>query len=250
MEGDKDVQGILEAMKYTKAEDLKTIQRKFSTASNTILDEALTERRKGFFSQNEQDALREAARILNSFKNKIEHAKEIRAREEKVRAAHLNRCKAQRTKILDQFIPNPTSIDQHREAVIFHLALGDHKGSISRGAYFSHNLSYIESDLDHGLDPKYPHLSVKHVAAQCRYQTYQWLEENLWRHDVEPEQGRIEKVLQVYRDEWRSNTLQSFAKFFERYDAALKDEFECDAAKDREKEAIKRRASIKVIASE
>jgi hypothetical protein len=247
MEGDKDVQGILDAMKYTKAEDLKTIQRKFSTASNTIKIEALTERRKGFFTLEEQDALRAAARILDSFKSKIEHAKEIRAREEKLREAHLNRCKAQRTKILDQFIPNPSSVDQHREAVIFHLALGDHTGSVSRGAYFGHNLGHIESDLDHGLDAKYPHLSVKHVAAQCRYETYRWLEENLWRHDVEPERSRIETVLQVYRDEWRANTLQSFAKFLERYDAALKDEFERDAVNARAKNAVKRRASIKVV---
>jgi hypothetical protein len=242
-----DVQGILDAMKYTRSDVLKTIQRKFSTASNTIKDEALTERRKGFFTLEEQETLRSAARILDSFKNKIEHAKEIKAREEKVRAAHLNRCKAARTKLLDQYLQQPTSMEQHREAVIFHLSLGDHASSISRGAHFGHNLKYIESDLERGLDAKYPHLNVKHVAINCQQDTYRWLEDNLWPHDAEPERSRIEKVFEIYREEWRAVTLQSVAKFLDRYDAALKEEFERDAATARAKEAVKRRADIKII---
>lgn len=247
MEGDKDVKGILYSLKYTSAESLKATQRKFAAARNTIDDEALSHRYKEFFSSEEQETLRAAARILGSFKNKIEHAKEIRAREEKLYHAHQNHCKGQRTKLLDQYLPRPTTMDQHRDTVVFHLALQDHCMAIAKGAYFSHGIGYIESDLERGLDEKYSHLTVKNVAQTCWQESYRWLDDNLWRTNVEPERSRIETVMQVYRDEWRSTTLQHYKKFFDEYEAALTDEFDRDAATGRAKEAVKRRAGIKVI---
>lgn len=77
---------IIKALKYWNAERFKSLQRKLTTAKNPIQNEALSAQFKPFLSDDEIKTLTEASRILGSVKNKIAHAKEIKAREEKERA--------------------------------------------------------------------------------------------------------------------------------------------------------------------
>ena len=181
---DKDDSGseLLESLKYTTSERLKSAQRKFTTARNTITGEALTHPYEAFFSKKDKEVLRQAASILGQFKNKVEHAKEVRAREEKARNLHLNHCRSQRQKILKEHLPEPASLDEHIETVLFHLALQDFKDSIAPypGVYFGHGISWVREDLDQGMSEKYPLIKVRHIANACNRESFDWLEENLW----------------------------------------------------------------------
>lgn len=244
-----DVHEILNALKYASSDRLKAAQSKFTSARNTISDEALSYPYKSFFSPAEQETLQKAANILGEFKNKIEHAKEIRGREERKREMHLNQCKARRCKLLEKYFLKPVSMQDHYETVLFHLALQNNSNSIAPGAFFGHGIRYVESDLDRGLDAKYSHLEVKHVAMKCWRESTEWLETNLWRHDVIPDAERIEKVLQVYQEQWRS-VIEKFDRhstLLERYKQGLQAEFDTDAAKAREKVAFERRSTVKLV---
>jgi len=244
-----DVLEILNALKYATSERLKGVQSKFTTARNTISGEALSYPYKSFFSPAEQETLQKAANILGDFKNKIEHAKEIRGREERKREMHLNHCRALRDKVLEKYLVKPVSIQEHFETVLFHLALQNNSNSIAAGAFFGHGIRYVESDVDRGLDAKYSHLEVKNVAIKCWRESTEWLETNLWRHDVVPDAERIEKVLQVYQEQWRSaiEKLDRHVMVLERYKQGLQAEFDVDAAKAREKSAIERRSTVKLV---
>ena len=97
---------IIKALKYWNAERFKSLQRKLTTAKNTIQNEALSAQFKPFFSDEEIKTLAEASRILGSVKNKIAHAKEIKAPEEKERDLRLAVYKRQRLSLLATVLPN------------------------------------------------------------------------------------------------------------------------------------------------
>jgi len=89
-----DTTEIMKALKWWSAERFKTLQRKLTAAKNTIQNEALSPNLRPFFSNDEIDTLKKASQILETVKTKIEHAKEIKAREEKRRDIHLRSVNA------------------------------------------------------------------------------------------------------------------------------------------------------------
>ncbi|POP52600.1 hypothetical protein [Zhongshania marina] len=248
-EKEKSGSELLEALKYTTSDRLKSAQRKLTSARNTITGEALTHPYEAFFSENDKEVLRQAANILGQFKNKVEHAKEIRAREEREWNEYLKRCGILRQTILNKYLKSPRLISEHTESVVFHLALQRFRDSIERyrGTYFGHGIKWIEDDFNHGLDDKYPHMKVKHVAPKCHTESFDWLSENLWKYDEEPTADQVIEVMDLYHGEWREATLDSHEDFFQRYSKALLFEFEDEAAKEREIDAVRRRAGIKAV---
>lgn len=247
MNDPKAVNELLDALKYASSERLKAAQRKFTVARNTITSDALSYSYKPFFSTKEQEVLEEAARILGDFKNKIEHAKEIRAREERKEEEHLKHCQALREKYLNEYFPSPKTAEEHLETVLFHLSLQDNKDKIARGSYFIHGLKYIESDLANGLNEQYSHLKVKHVAIECQRETRVWISENLWRYNAVPDKERITTVINVYINDWRTKTENRYRDFLSRYKEALRMELDQEAAKVRAQTAKQRRSEIKVV---
>lgn len=248
-EKEKSGSELLEALKYATSDRLKSVQRKLTIARNTITGDALTRPYDAFFSENDKEVLRQAANILGQFKNKVEHAKEIRAREEKERDAFLKRCGFLRQTILNKYLKSPRSIGEHTESVVFHLALQRFRDSIARyrGTYFGHGIKWTEDNFNCGLDDKYPHMKVKHVAPKCHTESFDWLSENLWKYDEEPTADQVIKVMDLFHGEWRDVTLDSYKDFFQHYNKALLFEFEDDAAKERSIEAVRRRAGIKAV---
>ena len=95
----------IEALTYWNADRFKALQRKLTSARNTIQKEALSRDLEPFFTEDEVETLNKAAGILASVKRKIEHAKEVKAREEKQRDARLDNYKVMRTKLLDIHLP-------------------------------------------------------------------------------------------------------------------------------------------------
>jgi predicted type IV restriction endonuclease len=141
-----DTTDIIKALKYWNAERFKKLQRKLTTARNTIDKEALSIQLKPFFTDEEKQVLSEASRVLGSVKRKIEHAKEIKAREEKARDLQLADYKQQRQALLAKAFPGPESAEDARPMLVWILALSIHHESISR-AYF-YERKYIASDIE------------------------------------------------------------------------------------------------------
>ena len=195
---------IKEVLKYWTAERFKSLQRKLTTAKNTILKDALSRELEPFYSQEEIETLTRAAGILGSVKRKVEHAKEVSAREEKEFERHLQHCKSLRLSLLNQFFPKPDDDQSELEAVILNLALDLNGASISNNYYREHK--FFVSALDRVLK-KERGLSAKAFAMQCWRENQQWLEENLWPYDQEPNKEIIERLVGDYQSVWRDEVL-------------------------------------------
>ncbi|WP_287962394.1 hypothetical protein [Alcanivorax sp.] len=238
---------LLDAIKYTTSERLKATQRKLSTARNTLVETALSRPYRGFFSDEEQEVLSRAAAILGDFKRKVEHAKEIKAREEKRRDAHIERCRALRAKILREAFPQPVDTEQHMEAVIFQLALCEFRSEVSRSWDLFNEIGQLEEDLAQALDSKFPNLKVAYIAPRCHRETTDWLDERLWYHDDIPESQKLSEIMASYETRWRSVIVTKHQDFLQRYKDALDSEFAEVKAKARERNALARRSEFKAI---
>lgn len=210
---------IKEVLKYWTAERFKSLQRKLATAKNTILKDALSRELEPFYSQEEIETLTRAAGILGSVKRKVEHAKEVSAREEKEFERHLQHCKSLRLSLLNQFFPKPDNNGSELEAVLLNLALDLNSQTISRSYYREHK--FFVSALDRVFKKKRS-LSAKAFAIQCWEENQQWLEENLWPYDKEPDRALIEHLVDDYQSVWREEVLNhpSFSAEVARFETA------------------------------
>jgi len=210
---------IKDLLKYWTAERFKSLQRKLTTAKNTILKDALSRELEPFYSQEEIETLTRAAGILGSVKRKVEHAKEVSAREEKELERHLQHCKSLRLALLNQFFPKPDNDQSEREAVLLNLALDLNGECISKSYYREHK--FFVSALDRVLK-KERGLSAKAFAMQCWRENHQWLEENLWPYDEEPNKEHIVRLVDDYQSVWRNEVLNhpSFRAEVTRFETA------------------------------
>ncbi len=109
MDGDNE---LLVALAYWSAEDFKVLQRKMTTAANTIKQEALSEKYSALFTDAERETLRDAVSILVEAKDKVEHAKEIKARHEKRRESLLREAEHSAAGFLNELISGLTLIQK------------------------------------------------------------------------------------------------------------------------------------------
>lgn len=194
-----DTTDIIKALKYWNAKRFKALQRKLTGAKNTIDKEALSIQFKPFFTDEEVQVLSEASRILGSAKRKIEHAKEIKAREEKARDLRLANYKRQRHALLAKAFPIPESAEDARPMLVWMLALSIHHKSISR-AYF-YERKYIASDIERAFDMKNA-ATVLAKAVSWRREITGFLEENAWYYDEAPDPARLETIQANFSESW------------------------------------------------
>jgi len=197
---------IIKALKYWNAERFKTLQRKLTTARNTIQNEALSAQFKPFLSDDEAKTLAKASHILGSVKNKIEHAKEIKTREEKVRDQCLADYKRQRLSLLAAVIPEPKDVKDSRNMLLWALALSIHHKSISRSGYY-YERKYISNDVERVFDTKYSG-TVHTTGVSWWREVTAFLEEHLWHYDEAPDREKLDIVQQLFIEKW-SKELQS-----------------------------------------
>jgi hypothetical protein len=213
-------ESVKKALRYWTAERFKSLQRKLSAARNTIQKDALSRELEPFYTPDEIETLAKAATILGSIKRKVEHAKEVTAREERERQRHLDHCKALRWSLLDRFVPAPETVENKRDAVVFNLALELHCKEISSGYYREHK--FFASSLARVFD-KTRGLSPDAFVLHCCRENREWLEKNLWHYDVEPDKKSIEQVLDDYRRHWLDEVLKNdlFAAEIAQFDQAI-----------------------------
>ena len=217
-----DTTEIMKTLKWWNAERFKTLQRKLTAAKNTIQTEALSPNFLPFFSADEIDTLKEAVRILGSTKRKIEHAKEIKVREEKARDIRLEKCKHQRLALLIEAIPKAESEGDVRSILLWILSLSLHSQEISSHAYFYDN-KYISGDIDRAFDTK-SRQTVLGEANKWRREITEFLEENLWPdYDIAPDPKRLERIVGLVKGAWgeRALTHASTQSLIERFDTEL-----------------------------
>lgn len=196
---------IINALKWWNADRFKSLQRKLTTARNTIEKEALSSNLRPFYTDEEIGTLKEAARILGSVKRKVEHAKEIKGREEAARDRHLQDCKRQRLALLAQMLPQPAGEADARPMLLWILALSLNHRQISKHGYF-YEKKYIVNDIERAFGTRTVHTVIGEAVGWWREVT-QFLEENLWPYDEKPDSARLEKVAGLVNGEWQAQVL-------------------------------------------
>jgi len=215
-----DTKDITKALKYWNAERFKALQRKLTGAKNTIDNDALSIQFKPFLADEEIQALSEASRILGSVKRKIEHAKEIKTREEKVRDLQLTDYKQQRQVLLAKAFPKPESVEDARPMLVWILALSIHHESISRGYFYERK--YIASDIERIFDMKNA-ITPLTVSVSWWQTITEFLEENAWHYDEAPDPARLETVQASFAEFWREEVSSNIGTepLLERFDAEM-----------------------------
>ena len=95
-----DNRSMLDALKYWNSDRFKSVQRKLTSAKNTIDNEALSWQLMPFLTDDEVNTLRQASKFLGGFKARIEHAKEKKKRLEK---EHERQCNIARRRVIAVF---------------------------------------------------------------------------------------------------------------------------------------------------
>ncbi|MEN8131705.1 MAG: hypothetical protein ABFS45_16260 [Pseudomonadota bacterium] len=116
-----DTDTILEIFQYYGSEELKKLQTKLTKTANGLIRNTVESRVAPLFTDEERETLEDAARILRGFRKKVEHAKEVKARQErqkKARRQHLD--KAGLTLAQQHFNVAP---DNYREMLLIFLAV-------------------------------------------------------------------------------------------------------------------------------
>lgn len=132
MNDDDKTQEILKLFQYYRADTLKNEQTQLTKTANKVKDIA-SGRFRVLFSTKELEALYEAATLLSSLKNRVEHAKEIAMREEARRQEALANCQKEARIAINAVFPKKEGNEQ--ELFVWALLLKNymvsHYGRIS-----------------------------------------------------------------------------------------------------------------------
>ncbi len=211
---------IIKALKWWNADRFKSLQRKLTTAKSTIQKEALSAHFRPFLSNEEIQTLQEASHILGAVKGKIEHAKEIKAREEKARNLRLAGYKRQRQALLAEAFPKPETAEDARPILVWILALTLHHERISRGYFYERK--YIASDIERTFDRKNVTTVLASAVSWWREIT-EFLEENMWHYDEAPDPSRIDVIKSHFDKSWRDEVSSNSGTepLLERFDTEM-----------------------------
>lgn len=212
---------ITEALSWFTAERFKSLQRKLTTARNTIQNDALSSQLRPLYSEDEIRTLNEAARVLGSVKSKVEHAKEKKAREEAARDRHLEQCKRQRRGLLVNALPRPKQEEDARQVLLWLLALSLHHEEISRYGYY-YESKYFGTDIERAFGTA-THHTVLGTAVSWWEEVTNFLDEHLWPYDKEPDPARLDQLKKQVIGAWTEevSAFPSTKALLERFDTEM-----------------------------
>ena len=116
-----DKETILEVYKFYGAQDLKQLQTKLTKTANGLLRDTVNSRIAPLFTDKETETLIKAAHILKGFRNKVEHAKEAKAREERRQKAYRDRLDAEGLALANRYFH--VEPGDYREMLLICLAV-------------------------------------------------------------------------------------------------------------------------------
>lgn len=190
---------------FFDAEGLKRAQTKFTKTANAIKKEAVNGRFNILYTQEEIETLSKAVAILRNTTDKIQHAKEVKAREE----TRLELLDKHHREMKNEFINQNIDFKQMDATEVLILAL----------ALYSHYLSYrhIETDVNDLFE--YPN--------RLEYQVNSWIndikdslrEKFTWRE--EPDEKIIIDFLRDYKLSLRQETINDHEVIIEKFNTFL-----------------------------
>lgn len=216
-----DTKGVKEALSWFTAERFKSLQRKLTTARNTIQNDALSSQLKPLYSEEEIRTLNEAARILGSVKSKVEHAKEKKAREEAARDRHLDNCKRQRRALLSSALPRPKIEEDARPVLLWLLALSLNHKEISQYGYY-YESKYFGTDIERAFGTA-THHTVLGISVSWWEEITNFLDEHLWPYDEEPDQASLNKIETLMSGKWKEQveSVRSTKALLDQFDTEM-----------------------------
>jgi len=187
-------QKILELLKYHNSADLRNVQTKFTKTANSIKRDAVQSRLSALYTGQELEILTQAASILINTKNKIEHAKEVKAREEKRLEQLEKEYKRKEEEIIEKYI-NFEGMT-HMETFLMYCCLNHFIGSYKFRADEIENLF------------KYPDRFPGQVNDWRREIRSELMRKFPWR--VEPDEKIITDFLRSYKLKYRKEVSDRF----------------------------------------
>lgn len=198
---------LIEALKFWAADDFKSLQTKLTKTANAIKRDALDSRLQPFLSHEEIAALKNAVVILGSIKDKVEHGKECKQRQEKKRDEQLARCEAQRKALVNKWLPLPVEPQNYVHILVWRLALGRYFQQYLR--HVPENRFVIEN-LRRAFDEKKRHLTLKDAITHFRREVHEIIAERLWRYGMTPEESAIAELVKMFESEWKDSIQTSY----------------------------------------
>lgn len=222
---DNDSQDFIEALKYWSADRTKALQTKLTKTANSIENDGLSVQLSKILTDDEQATLRKAATILRSVKNKVEHAKEIKQREEARRKAEWER----RQKLIldrchDLFL-DPKSPADGRVLLMWRLACGEYWRSYFKDSDYYPRNSRVQEQLDDWNQQRWrDDCHGKHiigVARGWRRELIECLKDKIQWWPEDPNQAPVEELEKVFNERWKPGIQQTYIALLDRYDTEV-----------------------------
>ncbi len=190
-----------EVFQYWSSEKFRKLQATLTKTANTIKQDALHYRMTPLLNHDEINTLKKAAQILLNFKLKIEHAKEIKAREEKRHKRKLKEYEKRRLALFNELLPLKNTPSHYVEIVSWRLALGNHfKTHFGIHAYFPSN-KIAESELER-CQSRYGSTTWKGTIGGFMREIHSALTEQVWIYDEEPSREKLIDFIHLVETRW------------------------------------------------
>lgn len=208
---DEKTEHILELLKWLNADELKKVQTKFTKTANAIKADAIEGRLKALYDDKELDVLRQAVSILNDTKRKIEHAKEIKRRDEQARDKRLAGYEKTKRALVKELLPLDATPEQAIEALTWWLALDRYLlDYLGKSSFESNRFKFIGGVQNRIKEMKNPELPEKlnGLINQCIHNVQGLIGQELWDYDVEPRREDLDALIEIFKTEWKPQVEQ------------------------------------------
>jgi len=203
---DDKTKKILELLKYHNASDLKSIQTKFTKTANAIKREAVQSRLSILYTDKELDILTQAAEILTGTKRKIEHAKEVKEREEKRLEKLEKEYEIIRKQIFDKYIKfnEMAPVD-----ILIMVCAVD-------------SSLYCEKQKAGDIEDLFSHPKRFKIQVQeWQREIFETVVSRLFPFRQEPEEHKMVEFLRKYNLKYRKETADKYSKLIDRLNTFL-----------------------------
>ncbi len=204
-----DIDTLLDLHQFYTADSLKKLQTKLSKLSNGIINDGVESRIAVLFSKEEIETLKKAAAILRSVKSKVEHAKEIKTREEQHYERRYSEARAAALALFDVYFPEPDSL---KEKFIISVSMRIQSHIFS--------LHYLATELDK-IDLNGINFWIKDMWQDAKEELIRKVID-LPRLQVQmPEKATIEAFRQRIDNEIRQKVMKEYASYLDKLDQAI-----------------------------
>lgn len=223
---DQDTQNLIDALKYFSADRTKSLQTKLTKTANAIEKDGLSVELRTLLSDDEQATLAKAANILRSIKGKVEHAKEIKQREEARQQAAWDARQARILTHCNTLFPDPQNHDDCRTLLLWRLSLSVcWRGYFVESNYYP-EIQYVEQRLMAWGERRWrDDQGGRHIfgaAREWRGDLINTLKDMmLWWPAADADQAPMGELSTRFQEEWKPLVESRYADLLQRFDTEV-----------------------------